>query len=167
MSEFVVSINFGKDYVLYGEADVELCEPIVRCRDCAHASPAGLGCDPDELYCVIMDWIMAPDGFCSFGRGVMEMEVRPLTERAGVIDLYDANGSFVGKANVGVKIMLADGFYVPERACRFETHQEPEGGEVWSECGECGSQFGWDGWQGIESARYCPSCGARVIEEES
>ena len=42
-------------------------EMIVRCRDCAHASPAGLDCDPDKLYCVVIDWIMSPDGFCSFG----------------------------------------------------------------------------------------------------
>ena len=46
-------------------------------------------------------------------------EVRPLAERKGMIDLYDGNGSFVGKANVGVRVMLADGFYVPERTCRI------------------------------------------------
>lgn len=43
-------------------------EEVVRCRDCAHASPDGLDCDPDELYCVAMDTVMAPDGFCSLGR---------------------------------------------------------------------------------------------------
>lgn len=54
-----------------------------------------------------------------------------------------------------------------ERTCRFETHQEPEGGEVWSECGECGAQFGWDCWQCIESASYCPNCGAKVVDDDN
>lgn len=42
-------------------------EDIVRSSDCAHASSAGLDCDPDALYCVAMDTVMAPYGFCSFG----------------------------------------------------------------------------------------------------
>lgn len=42
-------------------------EDIVRCRDCAHASPACLEADPDALFCIVMDGLMSPNGFCSFG----------------------------------------------------------------------------------------------------
>lgn len=42
-------------------------EDIVRCSDCAHASSACLEEDSEALYCIVMDGIMAPDGFCSFG----------------------------------------------------------------------------------------------------
>lgn len=83
------------------------------------------------------------------------MEVRPLTERTGRIDLFDENGSFVGKANVGVKIMLADGFYVPERACR---DMNPPSCRNFK-CSECGDSI----WRGAGvSMNYCPMCGARV-----
>lgn len=91
-------------------------------------------------------------------------ETAAIKEHTSLFDLYDADGCLVGKANPGKKVMLADAFYVPERTCRFETYQEPAGGDVWSECGECGAQFGWESWQCIESARYCPNCGARVVE---
>lgn len=95
------------------------------------------------------------------------MEVRPLTERKGVFDLFDENGSFVGKANVGVRIMLADGFYVPERACRNVFR----GREF--ECSECGTTWhllskcdALAEWEHVRDPGYCPSCGARVIEEQ-
>lgn len=42
-------------------------EMIVRCRGCSYASSAGLDCDPEAMYCVVMDAVVAPDGFCSFG----------------------------------------------------------------------------------------------------
>ena len=91
-------------------------------------------------------------------------EVRPLAERAGMIDLYDGNGSFVGKANVGVRVMLADGFYVPERTCG-ELRGEPrhdaigysaahEDDELW--CENCDIELD-DSW------RFCPNCGARIV----
>lgn len=73
MSEYVCEVAFGVE--VYGngmlrgyERIEERREEVVRCRDCAHASPDGLDCDPDELYCVAMDTVMAPDGFCSLGR---------------------------------------------------------------------------------------------------
>lgn len=71
MTEFVCGIEDDYEGVPWGSDDYsrtcERREEVVRCRDCAHASPASLDCDPDELYCVVMDWIMAPYGFCSFG----------------------------------------------------------------------------------------------------
>lgn len=93
------------------------------------------------------------------------MEVRPLTERTGMIDLYDENGSFVGKANVGVRIMLADGFYVPELTCGerrsdpqtpYATDLSDDDDELW--CENCDIEL-------EEWFEFCPRCGARVIEE--
>lgn len=90
-----------------------------------------------------------------------------MSERAGMIDLYDADGCFVGKANVGVRIMLADGFYVPERVCR-----NVHGGREF-ECSECGTTWhilsrgdALAEWEHVRDPGYCPHCGARVEGEE-
>ena len=84
------------------------------------------------------------------------------------IDLFDENGGFAGKANVGVRIMLAGMFYVPERACR-----NVHGGREF-ECSECGTTWhllsrgdALAEWEHVRDPNFCPSCGARVIEEES
>lgn len=66
MSEFVfwdgdVREGYG------GNRPCEQREEIVRCSDCAHASSACAEYGPDALYCIVMDGIMDPDGFCSFG----------------------------------------------------------------------------------------------------
>lgn len=92
-------------------------------------------------------------------------EVRPLAERAGMIDLYDERGRFVGKANVGVRIMLADGFYVPERACRNLDVRGDRGFEC-SACGYEAETYG-DSLCNPDDFEFCPMCGARVIEEEA
>ena len=90
-------------------------------------------------------------------------EVRPLAERAGMIDLFDGNGSFVGKANVGVRVMLADGFYVPERTCSLVFVDEGEGHAPNVRCSACG---GWlDAVADVEDValfNHCPMCGARI-----
>lgn len=61
MTEYVCGIE--DDY----SGTCERREEVVRCSDCAHASSACLEEDPEALYCIVMDGIMAPDGFCSFG----------------------------------------------------------------------------------------------------
>ena len=40
---------------------------IVRCRDCSNSSVAGMKTDPEALHCIVMDGIVAPDGFCAWG----------------------------------------------------------------------------------------------------
>lgn len=66
MSEFVFWVDDDReDYE--GNHPCERREEVVRCSDCAHASSACLEEDQEALYCIAMDGIMAPDGFCSFG----------------------------------------------------------------------------------------------------
>lgn len=91
------------------------------------------------------------------------MEVRPLTERTGMIDLYDEQGSFVGKANVGARIMLADGFYAPERACRNLDVRGDRGFEC-SACGYEAETYG-DSLCNPDDFEFCPMCGAKVVVE--
>lgn len=107
----------------------------------------------------------------------MEMEVRPLTERTGMIDLHDENGRFVGKANVGVRIMLADGFYVPERTCRISVERRKLSQTqtaLVKTCSECGFKFGVEKENTLPfevtlnvvvPPNFCPNCGAKVEEE--
>ena len=102
-------------------------------------------------------------------------EVRPLAERKGMIDLFDGNGSFVGKANVGVRIMLADGFYVPERTCRISVEKRKVSQTqtaVVKSCSECGFEYGVETENSfpfevtigaVEPPNFCPNCGARVV----
>lgn len=82
-------------------------------------------------------------------------EPRPMAERDGLFDLYDAGGSLVGKANAGVRVMLADGFYVRERTCRIVWN---DADRTW-ECSACG------GAVGLRDVVYCESCGAKVVDE--
>ena len=63
MVERIVSIDPCGD----GQNVYSWGEEVVRCRDCWYASSAGLDCDPEARYCVAMDTVMSPDGFCSFG----------------------------------------------------------------------------------------------------
>lgn len=56
------SLSEAKDVI-----EAAMGEEVVRCSDCAHASSAGLDCDPDALYCVVIDTVMSPNGLCSFG----------------------------------------------------------------------------------------------------
>lgn len=63
MVERIVSIDPCGD----GQNVYSWGEEIVRCRDCAHASSACFEEDPEALHCIVMDGLMAPDGFCSFG----------------------------------------------------------------------------------------------------
>ena len=42
-------------------------ERVVRCRDCAHASPCPLA-DSEKLMCAFHDeMLVTPDGFCAWG----------------------------------------------------------------------------------------------------
>lgn len=59
--------------------------------------------------------------------------------------------------------------YVPERTCRIECY--PPGYEDnlhYEVCSECGTILtaSRPGDRRAERARYCPRCGARVVEEE-
>ena len=88
-------------------------------------------------------------------------EVVPLAERKGVFDLFDPNGSFVGKANVGARIMLADGFYVPERACYMAERARETAIVDCYRCSACGETAGLEHFPS-----FYPNCGAHVIEGE-
>lgn len=61
MREYVCGIE--DDY----SGTCERREEVVRCSDCAHASIACAEYGSDALFCIVMDGIMSPDGFCSFG----------------------------------------------------------------------------------------------------
>lgn len=50
-------------------------------------------------------------------------------------------------------------WYVPERTCENTTLYK----EYAFDCSECGSGLSF---RGCEPFNYCPSCGARVIEEQ-
>ena len=71
------------------------------------------------------------------------------------IDLYDENGGFVGKANVGVRIMLADGFYERVRACARKWNATRD----CYACGACGAVL-YDG-----RYKLCPYCGGKFEEQ--
>lgn len=76
--------------------------------------------------------------------------------------LYDADGNPVGRANPGVKVMLADAFYVPERVCRMDEFTGLVTGRLLSgirRCSECGTEVPPD----CDPLRYCPNCGARIV----
>lgn len=98
------------------------------------------------------------------------MEVRPLTERKGMFDLYDTDGCLVGKANPGKKVMLADAFYVPERTCRDTDYDTKS--ITCSECGETTrNTLFWvdvDGGRTVNGhrPRFCSNCGAKVEVNE-
>lgn len=68
--ERVVRMRVNDEGLLVVRGDDEetgMREEVVRCSDCAHSSSACLEEDPDALYCIVVDGIMDPDGFCSFG----------------------------------------------------------------------------------------------------
>lgn len=91
-------------------------------------------------------------------------ETVPIKEHNHRFDLYDADGCLVGKANPGKKVMLADAFYVPERACRNLDVRGDRGFEC-SACGYEAETYG-DSLCNPDDFEFCPMCGARVIEEE-
>lgn len=69
------------EYVCEVVTEHELCgdvhhyvrrERVVRCRDCAHASPCPLA-DSEKLMCAFHDeMFVSPDDFCSWGVPWME-----------------------------------------------------------------------------------------------
>lgn len=71
MREYVCGIEDDYEGVPWGSDDYsgtcERREEVVRCRDCSYASSAGLDCNPEARYCVAMDTVIAPDGFCAWG----------------------------------------------------------------------------------------------------
>lgn len=71
MTEYVCGIEDNYEGVPWGSDDYsgtcERREEIVRCSDYAHSSSACLEEDPEALHCIVMDGIMSPNGFCSFG----------------------------------------------------------------------------------------------------
>ena len=82
-------------------------------------------------------------------------EPRPMAERDGLFDLYDERGSFVGKANADVRIMLADGFYDRVRTCARKWNSTRD----WYACWACGTVLRDGGY------RFCPCCGGRFEED--
>lgn len=90
-------------------------------------------------------------------------ETVPIRQHARMFDLYDADGCLVGKASPGRKVMLHDGFYVPERACRNIDSSYDRGFEC-SSCGYEAETYG-DSLCSPDDFEFCPMCGAKVIEE--
>ena len=117
----------------------------------------------------------ATDGAGNGRRGMETVEIR--TINSNEVMLVDADGGMVGKINMRTgRAIMADSFWVRERTCEMipnadETvctvqHVFPGGGAVemdfgYSRCSECGSHVA-----DSPTLRFCPVCGARVIEEE-
>ena len=90
----------------------------------------------------------------SFRETFMESPICAVIDALGVEDYLDWRGVFE---------LLADLIEPePERTCELIDKRWDDGTCVWGvECSECGSRFSYETgtcW------RYCPSCGAKVVE---
>lgn len=108
--------------------------------------------------------MVEPSGFCAWGEpmggGVMAEKRQIQFERYTNLPLGDSwSGEWPAYVLVHHEGAVDDVKYVPERTC----HDEAESPQSFL-CGECG--WFWTDPEDELGFRYCPNCGARVVEEE-
>lgn len=101
---------------------------------------------------------LKPCPFCGGGGIPIEVFNGAYTVRCGKCGVSCPDGTLYGRYSEAEAIEAWNTRY--ERTCKMEVFSMHDEGDFTFRCSECGK-----GYVEYEPPRYCPHCGARVVEE--